>query len=258
MKNMRFPLISLLFLSSIASSCSSKMIGLDLTPPPTEEIIRRVEMNNNDLVTLRARGIISIESKEFVGTGTIAVSLKRPDSILLKIEGPFGIDIGRMLLTKDRFIYYDSYSNRVIIGATTNRNIRLLLRVDLGFADVMDFLSGTTSLGRQTVPPESISFDEDQLLLFFNHGSSTARYWVDPKKFVVVRYELSGNRKEPILETRYRRFTRFGKILLPRSISIQAHRQNQGLALHYDEIEINEPGLDFSLKLPEKAERIYW
>lgn len=215
-------------------------------------------MNNHEVTTLRARGTISIESRDFIGTGSITVSLKRPDSILIKVEGPFGIDIGTMLLTKERFLYYDSYSNRVITGATTNRNIRSLLRVDLGFMDVMDLLSGTTPIARQRVRPDSVSIDDDQLLLSFKDGSASTRFWIDPENFVVVRYELVGDQKEPILETRYKRFVRYDKVLLPRSISMLAYRQKHGLALHYDEIEVNNQTLDFSLTIPEKAKRIYW
>ena len=267
--------LSPFLLTFIAVSCSPRTSSIDLTRTNSEEIIRRVEVNNDGVTNFQASGTVSIESREFVGTGSISVSIKRPDSILIKIEGPFGIDIGTMLLTKDRFTYYDSYSNRVITGATTNRNIRSLLRVELGFSDVMDFLSGTTSLGRQSMPPDSLYLEGDLVILLFKNGASTARYWIDPDKHVVVRYDLienhessaSGTAVEPLLETHYGRFTSFKpparfapgeKMLLPRSISITASRQKRGLSLHYDEIEINKPLLNFTFSIPETAKRIYW
>ena len=252
------PFVPFLLLTYFALSCSPKTSGIDLTRISPEEIIRRTQMNNHEVASFHASGTISIESREFVGTASITVSIKRPDSILIKIEGPFGIDIGSMLLTKGRFTYYDSHSNRVITGATTPRNIRSLLRVDLSFVEVMDILSGVTSLGRELAPPDSVSTDDEQVLLFFKKGSSMARYWIDPEQFVVVRYELDENETEPILETYYERFSKFKQVFLPRSISIVAHRQKRGLALHYDDIEINKPKLDFLLVVPQNAKRITW
>ena len=253
-----FSYLLLLSLGYLALSCAPKTSGIDLTRTSPEEIIQRVERNNHGVVTFRASGTISIESREFVGTGSVTVSLKRPDSVLIKIEGPFGIDVGSMLLTRERFTYYDSYSNRVITGSTTNRNIRSLLRVDLDFAEVMEFLSGTSSISRQGTPPDSISADDDALLLIFKKGSTWAQYWVDPEKFVVARYELRESETESILETNYERFSRFDGVFFPRTISVIAHRQRRGLTLHYDEIEINKPHLDLSLTIPQKAKRIYW
>src|SRR3990172_4447829 len=111
------PFVPFLLLTYFALSCSPKTSRIDLTRISPEEIIRRTQMNNHEVASFHASGTISIESREFVGTASITVSIKRPDSILIKIEGPFGIDIGSMLLTKGRFTYYDSHSNRVITGA---------------------------------------------------------------------------------------------------------------------------------------------
>ncbi len=253
-----FPYPLILSLGYLALSCAPKTSGIDLTRTSPQEIIQRVERNSHDVATFRASGTISIESREFVGTGSIIVSLKRPDSVLIKIEGPFGIDIGSMLLTREQFTYYDSYSNRVITGSTTNRNIRSLLKVDLDFAEVMDFLSGTSSIGRQGGPPDSISVDDDAVLLIFRKGSTWAQYWIDPEKLVVDRYELRENETESVLETHFERFSRIEGLFLPRTISIIAHRQRRGLTLHYDEIEINKPLLNLSLTIPQKAKRIHW
>jgi hypothetical protein len=208
--------------------------------------------------TFHASGRISIESREFAGSASITVSIKRPDSILMKIEGAFGIDIGSMLLTKERFIYYDSHSNRVITGPSTAENIRSLLKVELTFADVMDVLLGATSLWRESIPPDSVLVDDDQLLFLFVKGSERARYWVDPEKSVVNRYELDENEAGPVLEAHYKRFSRFEALFVPRSIRVLAHRLNRGLSLYYDDIEINKPKLDFSFVVPQSAKRVNW
>ena len=262
-----------LLLTIVGISCSPKMSRVELTRASPSEIIQRVALHTHPVHTFRARGTISIESQEFVGTGSIDVSLKRPDSLLIKIEGPFGIDIGSMLMTVDRFTYYESHSNRVITGATTRRNIRSLLKVDLDFEGVLDLLSGISSLSRETTPPDSLSLDDDRLLLLFRNGSSTSRYWIDPDDYVVVQHDLLENRRtepgtdDPIVETRYARFTTFEHrksqavtedVILPRSINVFAHRQKRGVALYYSKVEVNSSALDFSLKIPETAKRVYW
>jgi outer membrane lipoprotein-sorting protein len=247
-----------LFLTSLALSCSPRTSGIDLTRTRPEDIIQRMEMNHHEIATFQARGSISIESQEFTGMASITVSIKRPDSILMKIEGPFGIDIGSMLLTTERFTYYDSHANRVITGPTTLKNIRSILKVDLDFVDVMDVLSGATSLWREPHAPDSVSVDDDQLLFLFKNGSEKANYWVDPEKSVVVRYEVNENDKGPVLVTYYKRFRQFNTVFIPRSISILAQRENRRLSLYYDDIEINKPELDFTFVIPSNAKHVYW
>ncbi len=258
MMNRPSPRVLSLFLMSLALSCSPRTSAIDLTRTSPEDIIHRMEMNHHEIATFQARGSISIESQEFTGMASITVSIKRPDSILMKIEGPFGIDIGSMLLTTERFTYYDSHANRVITGPTTSKNIRSILKVDLTFADVMDVLSGATSLWREPHTPDSVSVDDDQLLFLFKNGSEKENYWVDPEKSVVVRYEVAENDTGPMLVTYYKRFRQFDTVFLPRSISILAQRENRRLSLYYDDIEINKPELDFTFVIPSNAKRVYW
>jgi outer membrane lipoprotein-sorting protein len=252
------PLVLTLFMTSLALSCSPRTSGIDLTRTSPEDIIRRMGMNHDEVSTFQASGSISIESQEFTGTASITVAIKRPDSILIKIEGPFGIDIGSMLLTNERFTYYDSHANRVITGPSTSKNIRSILKVDLTFTDVMDVLSGATSLWRETKPPDSVSVDDDYLLFLFRKGPMRFRYWIDPEKSVVIRYEIDEDETGPLLETRYRRFSRFDTVIVPRSISILAQRENRGLSLYYNDVEINKPELDFTFVIPQNAKRISW
>jgi len=217
-----------------------------------------MEMNHQKVSTFQASGSISIESQEFTGTASITVAIKPPDSILIKIEGPFGIDIGSMLLTKERFTYYDSHTNRVITGLSTPKNIRSLLKVNLTFADVMDVLSGETSLWRESKPPDSVSVDDDQLLFLFKKGSMKVRYWVDPEKSVVTRYEVDQDETGQIFEIHFKRFSDFDAISFPRSISILAQRENRGLSLYYDDVKINKRVLDFTFVVPQNAKHISW
>jgi outer membrane lipoprotein-sorting protein len=258
MKPRVFRAIPALVFICFAWSCSPRLSRIDLAKTPPEDIIHRMELNHSAVNTFQASGSISIDSREFAGSASITVSIKRPDSILIKIEGPFGIDIGSMLLTSEQFIYYDSHSNRVITGPSTQENIRSLLKVDLSFADVMDVLTGAASLWRESIPPDSVLVDDDQLLFLFLKGSERARYWVDPEKSVVNRYELDQDEAGPILEAHYKRFSQFKTIFVPRSISVLAHKLNRGLSLYYDDIEINKPELDFSFVIPRNAKRVNW
>jgi outer membrane lipoprotein-sorting protein len=258
MKRQVFRAISALVFMFLAWSCSPRLSTIDLTKIAPEEIIHRIELSHSAVNTFQASGSISIDSREFAGSASITVSIKRPDSILIKIEGPFGIDIGSMLLTREQFVYYDSHSNRVTTGPSTPENIRSLLKVDLTFSDVMDVLTGAASLWRESVPPDSVLVDDDQLLFLFVKDSERARYWVDPEKSVVNRYELDENEAGPILEAHYKRFSQFKTIFVPRSISVLAHKLNRGLSLYYDDIEINKPELDFSFVIPRNANRVNW
>ena len=109
----RFAVFVLLIL---ISSCAPKRaeIALDTKAIGVPALIALVEAGENKVKSLEGSGTVSFESPEIAGSAAFELSLKKPDSLLVLFEGPFGIDIGTLFLSREKYVVYNSFENRVI------------------------------------------------------------------------------------------------------------------------------------------------
>jgi len=100
-------------------ACSALRENTELDKIPVKEIKQKVNEHFNKIESLEAYGTIAFDSPEMSNSGYIEIRVKKPDSVLVKIEGPFGIDIANALITRTDFIYYNVQDNKVIMGPTS-------------------------------------------------------------------------------------------------------------------------------------------
>jgi hypothetical protein len=102
---------ALLIIISSASllfySCSAQKSG-NLDPVSVKELKTRVNENSKVIESLEASGNISFDSPENSGSGWLELRIKKPDTVFVKIEGPFGISIANALITRNEFMYYNA------------------------------------------------------------------------------------------------------------------------------------------------------
>jgi outer membrane lipoprotein-sorting protein len=248
----------LAYLILIAGCSPKKDIQVDTNTLTPTEIVRRVEANAGELASLRATGNLSIESRELSNSASCEVRMKRHDSLLIKITGPFGIKVASAFVTRKGFTFYDVLQNKVISGKTTVANIRAFLKFESDFDDVLDLFSGIATFRRENATPLSYGTDDGNYLLTFQRGSDTAKYWIDPEYFVVTKYQILNGVGEVFTEAKYSKFKQYGHLYLPRSIQMVREKEEQSLALFYERHEPNKPDLDFTFTVPANAERIRW
>lgn len=253
-------ILNCVLLALLSLQCGPKKSYVLLDPKriSPQELIQNVLVNAQNVRTLIAQGGVSLETPRFSNSGSISVWLKKPDSLLVKLEGPFGLNVGTMLLTKRNFLFYDSFNNRLISGETSKLNIHSLLRLDMDFPDILDVFCGTLTFDKEHTTPSSIVVDNNQYLLTFHTEEGDTRYWVDPEYFTISRYVLFDKNQSPVFEQSQTDFIESRGAIVPQSITIIAHRERRRFSLSYDEIEINKPNVSFSFVIPESAKRIYW
>src|SRR5512136_2125038 len=98
--------IALLVLPLLFASCSSSRapIALDTQKVGAAELLRLVQKNSDRLQSLTGKGNLSFEAPEMAGSAFFSLALKKPDSLLVKLQGPFGIDVGMVFLSRTRFV----------------------------------------------------------------------------------------------------------------------------------------------------------
>lgn len=128
-------MVLLTFLSVlVSSSCSvfkfSSSINRQWSNP--EEILREYSANYNKLNSFRAEGRLSVQSSEFNESGTIHVTVKMPDSLRIRVEGPLGIDVANFFLDSEKYLLYLNRDEVIYKGRSDTLNISNLLEDLIG------------------------------------------------------------------------------------------------------------------------------
>ena len=121
----------LIFCSMIAlSGCApTKELRRPAANYSAQQVIDAVNSRRHDIATLEAKGSISVESPSFVNSGSFELRLKRPDSVLVDIEGPFGIHVASALFAKGHYMFYNSFKNEVMEGEVNGGNLPAFMNI---------------------------------------------------------------------------------------------------------------------------------
>lgn len=247
----------LIFSAFIFYSCTASE-GEKESDISFEEIRARVNESSARLLSLDADGEISIDSPELSNTGSITVSINKPDSIFTKLEGPFGIDVADLLITRENFIYYNVMDNKVIKGMTTPSNLRYIMKVNVSFDELINAFSGKFTFGNDTYDNYKISSEDNNYVVKLKSGKETKIYRIDMQSFFVTKigtYDDKGNAK---IEISYENFYERDGIYFPKKITISRPMERQNIWLTYSNEEFNKNKLTYHLKIPKSAKMIQW
>ncbi len=223
-----------------------------------EELKERVNSNSEKLNSLDAYGEISIDSPEMSNSGSITVSINKPDSIFTKLEGPFGLDVADLLITRNDFIYYNVMDNRVIRGNSTPNNLRIIMNVNVNFDEIINAFSGKYIFKDEVYDDVKISSVGDKYLVSLKSGNEIKKFWIDSQSFFVTKlgtYDESGNIRIEII---YENFYERDGIYFPKKITVNRPIEKQNIWLTYSNETFNNNKLTYKLRIPKSAKKIEW
>lgn len=223
-----------------------------------DELKERVNQNASKLVSLDADGEISIDSPELSNTGSITVSVYKPDSIYTKLEGPFGIDVADLLITRNNFVYYKPMDNKVIRGPSTERYLSIILKIKIDFDNFINAFSGKFTFNDSDYKNVKVFMNDGNYLVVNENQNESKKFWIDPENFYVTKigtYDQQGNIK---IEISYENFFESDGIYFPQKISIVRPKEKQNIWLTYYSHKFNKNRLTYKMKIPKSAKQINW
>lgn len=260
MKKALSHIINILLIYTLA--CTGAKENRVLEKIPVKEIKQRVNEQFNRIQSLEAEGTIAFDSPEMSNSGYIELSLKKPDSIYFKIEGPFGLDIASALITRDFFIYYNVEENKVIKGPTTDINIGAILRIKVSFDELINSFSGSFYFQDEDSDSIYAASENNSYVLQINKKYQRKKYLIEPETYSVSNYSVFNNKRKIMLDVNYSKFeavsTPEGTVYFPDRITIQRPDVKQTVWLYYESKEINKKNLQFRIKYPGSAKVVTW
>jgi outer membrane lipoprotein-sorting protein len=223
----------------------------------TSQIHERVRTNLERIRTLTGSGTLSVESPEMAGSGSFEIALRKPDSVLLRIEGPFGIEVGSALVTRKEFRFYNSLRNQLIFGATSPANMSRYLRMNVTFDDLLNLFAGSSFLAEDQSAAGDLSIEDDLYVLTYRWPDHTRRYWVDPASLLIAKIQHLDSRGILTTEQRYSNFRTSGDVTFPSDIRFIMNSERRILSVHYGTTTMNTELLDFTMRVPDNAQRVH-
>ncbi|MBF8294836.1 MAG: hypothetical protein HW389_1381 [Bacteroidetes bacterium] len=242
-------------LSGCASAPTANLAGKAITP---EMVQRIVKVNRERVQSLNGSGTITVESPELAQSGSFELMLHKPDSILVKIEGPFGIHVGSVLLTRTDFLFYNSLQNQLISGSVTPANINRIFRINLTFDELLNLFTGGSFFADDGNDPDTLVVEDNQFVLTYGNSAGKRRYWIDPGTLLISKVQHLDTNGKLVLEERFEKFQDLGGASLPRHIRLTQHQARRLVAVAFSSLSINTSDVPLVLDIPTNAERVRW
>lgn len=251
------PVILILELNGCAPSKPAEKVRL-ISP---DRLIKKLEANRRKIKTFIGTGTLTINSPIANATSKFEIMIKKPDSMKVSFFGPFGIDLAQILITPQYFQFYDIINNTLYRGRMRDDIMKLLLKVDLSFYEVIDALAGSVNLtDKLRIEPDSYEVQDNLYKLTYNDSLKSIRqsYFIDSGDLAIVQNLVTGWTGQNLLEGKYSHFKHFEEVPIPFQIQLADVKNHQKMKVEYGNVEVNEPANDFKISLPNDVKVVEW
>jgi hypothetical protein len=248
--------VAVAILGGILGCTTAPTVRVGMSEVSFEDVVVRSDRQDSSLRTLRGEGNLRIETPAFSQSATFEVSILKPDSLYLRLSGPFGITVGNALVTRRNFQVYLSLQNRLYVGDTSPENFEKALRISLTFDDILSLFTGGTVLAGDRTSPSVAEADGADAVFLFEEGRYRRRYVIDPQTLLIRKLQFLDDKGAPVGEQAFSVFESREELTLPRIIMLTQHENRRRLTLHYDVFEWNAPPHRLTFSVPSNAERI--
>ncbi len=252
-------LLPLLVLAACSGSSGSND---ELDRIPVKDIKERINRNSGLIETLEASGNIAFDSPEQSGTGWIEIRIKKPDTVFVRIEGPFGISIANALITRSDFIYYNAQENKAITGPSTDINIGAILRIKVSFDELISGFTGGFNFDNSPEDSSQAASENSFYVLQSDKSGGKQKFYVEPGRFTIQKYNYLDEKNTSLVEVNYSNYQEESVagsyVNFPGTIKIKNPTKKQSVYVDYINKEINKRDLSFKVKIPKSAKVVKW
>ena len=239
-----------------ASSSTTKIPDLSTLTPT--DIQKRVAVHLNHLESFqgRAKIIIELPGKGYNGSSSVYINL--PDSIFVKTEAIFGIDIGALFVDQANFGAYAPRDNVFYYGEVETLRLSDFLQVELETEELYEVFTGLVQVIVDST--SQLSFDDGKFVITTQAEKGILKYWIDPRKYVVTESQLLGEDDQVLFTKKFERFKKKNNLELPRIIRLTRPKARERITVYYTRQEINKgiAAKQFQMKVPKNARKVYW
>ena len=220
------------------------------------DVLNRVRERHAYIKTLKGSGSITVEAPKVSNSGSFDVDLKKPDSVLVELHGPFGIHVGTLSLSRDQFIFFNRMENTAVIGKPDGRTLQSMFQLNMEFDEILHAFTGEFPLSVEQDSLMKFYVDEGMYVARYKDGDGEKEYRIDGSDFIINSYRVLDAAGKVTLNASATRHNTVQQIAMPTLLRVIFPIERRSVTIAYDNIRLNEPvGCFFAL--PDQVERIY-
>jgi len=237
-------------LSGCAGAGSTTAPGLpDAFPNHSADQIRQQIVGASDTVqSYTAKARVNVRTPQQNQSFNAVVHHRRADSLYMRFS-LFGVEGGRLLLTRDSVFFYDTRNAVLRVGPV--QAVQQLFPAPVSSDQFFDNMIGAVAPGAR--PDWSI--ESDSTLYYLSDPADRQRYTVDPTRWRVVRYEERSETGTVLQKRLFSDFRPVDGIVLPARLIFQQPTDDLRAVVTYREMTLNPSDLTFSLNVPDQVPR---
>ncbi|NQT27603.1 DUF4292 domain-containing protein [candidate division KSB1 bacterium] len=227
-------LISILFLAGCAGFLASKRPLRQMEPA---ELIQQLQAHYAKLNTYQGFATFTAATELGGFRGFMEIRSINPDSMWIKVEGPFGIDVGMIRMAERDVLMYNPFDNTAFHGNLDSLELKRLLPIELENSQMVLGLQGVLILNPIEQDSNVTLSIVDRNYVFRLGESETV--WIDPDGPVITRWERRNEIDEIVWEWQGKSYQKKGKVRLPQLVKIKRSDPKQDITLRYSQVRTN-------------------
>ncbi len=248
--------IFLFFLSACIGGCSSTYVTAVDRSRSSTEIISVINSRSDSIQTFSAYGSITVETPQMSQGAGLDLAVKKPDSVRIIVEGPFGITMVKALFTKTYFKAYNALNNTLYEG-NPEKGMRMIPMMSSFPAPLLiDALSGVRRFNDQSVEPDSFYTTENFYVFVFSNDIGHSMFSVDLHSLRIVKVKTFKDNGELLWEESYTYRKLDNGSYQQETARINVPEKSITVEINFDEITLNSPIDSMTISTPDDAERV--
>jgi hypothetical protein len=190
--------------------------------------------NYRNFQTLKSEARISLESAQLATNFNVNLIYSAPDTLFVQAEGPFGLDIGKIFIGRERFILYNQFNNQFLSGSLDDEYYNTFLETELTFREIRNGFIGYTQL------PENLLLAEERHGIFLAAVDGKKwRFTVNVETGTLKTFEIIEN-DQVIFRQELLSYIESEGIVFPRFIRMILPHKKEMVAIYHKNIKINQ------------------
>lgn len=248
---MRYTQFISVVLLGVLTSCHSTRSPIAPVPAgfpdhTAEQVLSHLPTPDSLWSTFRVEAALAFATSDGSGSFSAHILVHRPDSILIRIRAPLGIEVARALVTADSVLMYDRVERTLYSGPVDSG----LLPAGLRSTDL-----SASFFGFDPVPPGGWSNRGDSLLYRLERNDGLTLL-VDPRWWRITARDSSDASGVVAERRRFTEFQRYDGLVLPRRIVTIRPLEGTRASFFVRKVEAYPADTNMDLGVREDARRI--
>lgn len=240
-----------------AAGCSSVQTTIkpDLSKITYRELLQNNVAWQKSISSLSGETRITLDSPQYSGNFSARIAQTGSDSLLIAVTGPFGMNLGKVFLAKNRFVFYNQVMNQFYTGSKVDFEGRNFLQFPLEIGELQSVFVAQDKF--EVLEMRLFEIRDNAYYLEAANGEAAYNIWFGPKTNLIRRVEFL-EAGQLIYYKEYDKFNRINGTYFPMAISFVRPGEKQGISIYFSSLDINKP-VDhklFDIKISDNASQI--